>query len=806
VSGFLGDLRYAIRSLGKSRGLTAVAVLVLAIGVGANTALFSAVDAALLEALPYPGADRLVSVYTTARSDPSERLGISPADYLDWRARSASFEALAAYRGWNFSLGGSDGAERVEGAVVAAGLFPLLGVAPERGRAFAASEEGSGERAAVLSHGLWTRRFGGDPGVVGRSVRLNGEPFVVRGIMPDAFRFPAGAELWVLPRRRVPESPLDPAGEKSEERGHGYLDVVGRLRPGVSLAAARAEMDAVARRIERENPSTNMDSGVRLTPLREDLVGAARPTLLVLLAAVGLVLLVACGNVGALLAARATSREAEIAVRVSLGATPRRLVRQLLTESAVLGLAGGALGMVVAVWGVGPLATLVPAGLPSPAEVGASAPVLAFTLVLSLATSLLFGLLPAFQSSRVAPATRLREGARSTRTAWSRGAGGFLVAGEIALSALLATGAVLLLRSYARLQDVDPGFDARGVLTAQLALPAATYGEPDKRAAFVADVLERARALPGVEAAGAVSRLPLRPGNSSRTLQLEGESPARTADADFRVATPGYFTAMKIPLLAGRDFDEADRAGRPGVAVVNRALAGLAWPGRDPLGRRISIPDEGGELEVVGVVGDVRHAALAEEPNPEVYVAFAQDPWPFFTFTLRSATGAAGLAPALRDLVHDADPDQALSQVRTLPGVVEDSLARRRLAARVLGLFAGVALLLAALGVYGILSYSVSRRSREIGVRMALGARRADVFGLVLRQGLLLTVAGLGAGLLLALALTRVLASQLYGLSARDPVTYIAVGALLVSAGVAAASVPARRLASADPLTVLRSE
>jgi putative ABC transport system permease protein len=803
----LQDLRYGARALARSPGFTAVAALTLALGIGANTAIFSVVHAVLLRPLPYREPDRLVLAWETRGP---RRGGVTAPDYVDWKAQNQVFETLAARDAITANLTGTQDPERVEGRRVTADYLPMLGVRPERGRLFTADEDRPGaSHVVVLSHGLWERRFGADPALLGRSIRLDGEPYQVLGVMPAGVGLPgADEEFWV---------PLAITPEELRQTGNHRLVVVGRLRPGVSREQAEAEMKAIARRIEPVRPHSNTGISAVLVPLREGLVGDVRSPLLLLLGAVGFVVLIACGNVANLLLARAAGRQREIAVRASLGASRGRVVRQLLVESLLLALVGGVAGVVVGGWGIDALVRTLPAEVPRVSDVRLDATVLGFTLLLSLATGVLFGLVPALRASRLDLTASLKEGARTMGgVAHARLRAGLTVS-QVALALLLLVGAGLLIKSFARVQEVKAGFDANQVLTFRLALPEARYREPVQVAGFYRDLLERAHAIPGVSAAGAVSHLPLDNPGASISFWVEGRprpAPERTDTTRFRAASPGYFQAMSVPVVRGRGLDERDGEGTPRVGVINQTMARRHFAGQDPIGQRLTLDDDATEpLEIVGVVGDVRHFGLDAEPQPELYLSYAQATPLFWKWqdrslnlVLRTAGDPADVAPAVRGLVRGADPDLPVIALRPMTQVMADSLATRRVYMRLLALFAALALALAAVGIYGVLSYAVARRTGEVGLRMALGATRADVLRLVVGEGLKLTGAGIILGLVAAVGLTRVLVALLFEVSPTDPLTFAAVACLLAAVAVLASYLPAHRATRVDPLVALRYE
>jgi putative ABC transport system permease protein len=793
----LQDLRFAVRSLAQRPGFTLVTCLALGLGIGANTAIFTVVNAAVLRPLPYIDADRVVVVYATARPSPAEQ-AISGGDFVDLRAQARSFSDMAAFRNSGFNLTGGDFPERLDGAVVSADFFEVLGARPFLGRPFAAMP--GGPREAMLSESLWRWRYSAWPGIVGQTITLNGDPFVVAGVMGSEVRHPDAVQIWVTPRHAVPEHPLRPAEDTSANRESQYLDVVARLRPGVALERAQAELSALGLRFERLYPNDDTGRGFKLTPLREDAVGNLRPTLLVLAGAVAFILLIACANIANLLLARAVGRSHEVAIRVALGATRAHLLRSFLAESLVLAALGGGSGLLLALWIAPGLAALSPRAL-APGALQLDLRVLAFTAGLALATAVVFGLVPALEID--APAEALKEAGRtgtgSIRRARLRSA---LVVAEVALSLVLLIGAGLLVRSFARLQRVDPGFEPAGVMTADLWLAGAKYPEKAQQAAFFREVVGRLSASPGVEAAGDVSRLPLTRGNSTRSVQPLG-SPDKNVDADYRIASPGYFAALRIPLRAGRGLTDADLQSGARVALVNEAFVRRMWPEGEPLGRQIVLTSDAKPLEVVGVIGDVRHLGLHLPPRPEVYLPEGLEPWPFMSLVVR---GRGDLADLVRASVAAVDRDQPITRLETMEQRMAESLAPRRFGVVLVGALAVVAFVLAVTGIYGVMTYSVAQRTREMGIRLALGATPAAVLGLVLRQAMRLVAAGIVLGIAAALPLGRVLRTLLYGVSATDPGTFAALAALLCATAAAATAVAARRATSVDPALALRAE
>jgi putative ABC transport system permease protein len=799
------DLRYAFRQLRRAPGFTAVAVLTLALGIGASTAIFSVVHGVLLDPLPYAAPGRLVALFTSAPKLGYARANVGAANYRDWRAQNTVFHDIALVRHIaNFNLTGDGEPERLFGARVTANLFSVLGVQPLLGRVFPADAEQPGrDRIALLSHSLWTRRFGADPHIVGRTTRLSGEPYLVAGVMPPGFAYP-GAEfqLWV---------PLTVNPEEIRQRlGYDYL-AVARLRPGVSLPQAQAEMDAISARLAQQYPERNKDIGCVVVPLLDSAVGPVRTGLYVLLGAVGGLLLIGCANLTNLLLARAAGRTREFTLRVALGAGRRRLIRQLAAEVLPLGFAGGALGLLLAVWGLDLLRPLLPAAMPRLENIRISLPVLAFTAAVSLLTVLLTSLLPAWHASRTDLASALHEDARAGTGAARARLRDLLVVSEIALTLVLLVGAGLLIRTLGRLRQVDPGFRPEGVLSLHLAVPRSKYTSDALVADFCRRVLERVRALPGVESAGMVNRLPLAGGGQSGSLQFEGTNLPVTelGNVDWRTVTPGYFQAMGIPLLRGRSFTDRDTADSPLVGVIDERIARLVWPGQDPIGKRFRIglgTFTGPWVEIVGVAGHIRHDGLDVDQRPQVYWNYHQRAQDRMALVVRTRLRPLDLAPAVISEIRAVDPDQPVYDVRPMDEVRERSLAQRWLNTVLVTLFAGVSLLLAAVGIYGVIAYSVQRRVREFGVRLALGASPGAVRTLVLRQVGFLTLCGLTLGVGMSLVLTRFLAGLLHEVAPHDPATFAATSAVLACAALAACYLPARRATRIDPMEALRQE
>jgi putative ABC transport system permease protein len=806
VETLLQDVRYGARVLAKHKGFTAVAVLTLALGIGANTAIFSVVNAVLLRPLPFDSPEQLVRVFGTRARRSSFSRPHSYLNFSDLRAQNQSFEAMAAYTGSTSALSGADAPEQITGVVASGDIFLVLRTKPLMGRLLTPEDERpGGPPVVVISHGLWQRRFGGDTQIVGRVIKLDGRDREVVGVTPADFRFEfvtGAADFW---------TPIDPQASGYQQRGAIFLEAIGRLKPGVSVEQASADLGVVASRLEQQYQDSNTGIGVRLSAAQEELVGDLRPTLLVLLGAVGFVLLIACANVANLTLARAAGRHREIAVRAALGAGRGRIVRQLLTESLLLALTSGLLGLLFALWGVKLLSAFVPENVPRFGETSTDLPVLLFTLGASLLTGLLFGIAPALQSSKLDLNEALKEGGRTgTEGRGRKRIRSVLIVAEVALSLVLLVGAGLLIKSFVKLSNTDPGFDPGNTLTASISLASVRYDTDEKTADFYRRLVERVRGLPGVGAAGAVSPLPLSDNNMSFSFSVMGQPPlppGQGQSASARVVTPDYFRAQGVPLRAGRFFTEQDKAGAPNVLIVNEAFARRYLPGEEPLGKRLNLGINDIEGEIVGVVGDIRGANLATPGVPEYYIPEATVAFGDMTLVVRTTTGdPASLTPVLRQVVIEMDKDQPLYEVRTMDSLVARSVARQRFSMTLIGVFAVLAVLLAAVGIFSVMSSLVAQRTHEIGIRMALGARPRDIHSMVVRHGMTLTLVGIGLGLAASFALTRLMSSLLYEVSAKDPTIYGGIAAMLAAVAFAACYVPARRATKVNPLIALRYE
>ncbi|HWO00191.1 MAG TPA: ABC transporter permease [Blastocatellia bacterium] len=809
----LQDLRYGVRMLIKQPGFSIVAVIALALGIGANTAIFSVVNAILLRPLNYKDSERLVQIY---HNYPKLDLkaSVSASGYSYYRDHCDSFEAVGAATGWPVNLTDSGDPERLQGMTISHTFFSTLGVEAAQGRLFSAEEDQPGRnRVVVLSDALWKRRFAGDPNLIGNTIKLNGENYTVIGTLPRDFQF--GRELGQVQDLYSPiaftQQQLDPQRWRNE-----FLFVIARLKPGVTMERAQAEMDTVAANVRQQyfeggdaNDPTSW--GLLLASLRENVVGEIRPALLVLLAAVAFVLLIACANVANLLLARAALRQKEIAIRTALGAGRWRVTRQLLTESVLLALVGGGVGLALAYWGMSALLSINQDKIPRSNEIGIDARVLVFTVGVSLLTGIIFGLFPALQASMSDLHSVLKEGGRSGSA--RRSVRGLFVVAEVALALVLLVGAGLLLKSFQRLQEVDPGFRADHLLTMQLSLPATKYKEPQQVDAFFQQSLEKVKALPGVESAGVSTSVPMSGSGSSGSFSIEGRTPAPGEMSPWGnrwFAGASYFQTMNIPLVRGRYFDDRDVRDAPQVAIIDETMQRKFWPDEDAIGKRISFQrdPEGNPIwrEVVGVVGHVKQRGLEGESPVQYYVPHRQLPTNGLFLVVRTTGEPASVASAVRGAIQEVDRELPIFRVSTMERMVADSMAQRRFAMTLLGVFAIVALILASVGLYGVMSYSVTHRTNEIGIRMALGAQVTDVLAMVVGQGMKLSLAGVGIGLAGAFALTRVMRTLLFSVSATDPLTYVVVALLLAGVSLAACYVPARRATKVDPMEALRYE
>jgi putative ABC transport system permease protein len=801
VGRFLQDLRFASRTLRKHPGFTLVAVLTLGLGIGANSAIFSVVDAVLLRPLPYPEPEKLVRLWETF--PPAGWGSVSAPNIEDWREQNTVFSAIAAYSFRNVNLSGRESPERVVGAAVSSNFFATMGVAPQLGRWFESGEDtAASARVAVLSDRLWRRNYAADPSIIGREIQIGGEAAAVIGIMPAGFRFPSETtEIW---------TPLVYTQNQAANRGNHAFLVVARLGADATLEQANEQMKSIARRIEEQYPQQQSGRSVRIDPLKDGVIGGSRQALLMLSGAVFFVLLIACVNVANLLLARATGRRRELAIRAALGAGRSRLVFQFLTESLVLSGLGGLLGLAIGKWGVDLLMVWASGFLPRAGEVTLDARVVVFTLIVSLLTGIAFGLAPALRVSRTDLHEDLKEGGRGGDGPRHGSLRKALVVAEIALALVLLAGAGLLIRSFQQLQRLDTGMQAKGVLTLRLTLPEAKYPAQESIVAFHRGLLERIAALPGVEAAGMINMLPLVQSGFNGDVNVEGRpefAPGQSPLVEYRAVSPDYFRALGVPLIAGRFFNAADQGGAMPAVIINSALARALFPDEDAVGRRINsgVSDW---VTIVGVVGDVRQSGLTVAARPELYLPYAQAGGMVQSagFVVRAQGDPLALAGAVRGAVHELDPAQPLYSVRTMEDVLGLAVADRRLNMLLLGLFAALAMVLAAVGIYGVMSYTVSQSTREIGIRMALGAERSDIVKLIVGQGAMLTGIGIAIGVGASMGLAQLIGSLLYGVSASDPLTYAVMVAALTCVALLACYVPARRATRVDPMIALRSE
>jgi putative ABC transport system permease protein len=812
---FISDLGHGFRTLLRNPSFSATAALLLALGIGANTAIFSVINSVLLRPLPYEDSSRIMQIWHVppAKSFPGLTLfSVSPANYLDWQSQSHSFEEMAAYGGARFNIGGKERPEAIQAAPVAPDFFSVLRVHPLLGRTFSPEEDRPGQgHVVVLGNALWRDHFGGDPGIVGQNIVLDGETYTVTGVMPPNFKFPSWAQLWV---------PMAWTNEKRAVRGnHNYL-VIGRLKPGVESRAAQAELSAISSRLEQLYPEDDKGWGATIVPLREQLVGDVRPALLVLLGAVAFVLLIACANVANLVLGKILERKKEIAIRYALGATRGAILRQILAETVLLSLAGGALGLLLASFGVTLIVKFLGDRLPRSTEITLDAPVLAFTAFVALFAGILAGLLPALRFTR----TDVNEALKQGQSRGSSASGGsktrfLLVVSEVALSLVLLIGAGLMVRTLWQLSSVHPGFDPNNVLTMTVPVPANKFATAAAQSAFFDRVLQQVRATPGVEWAGVVDDLPLGNGGSHQPVAIEGQPVVPMADqpeVDVRLISPGYLRALRVPLLRGRDISDSDVAGRTPVALVSESMAKRFWPNQDPLGKHLTLtffPKEA--REVVGIIGDVKLDTLDEtRPVASVYWPLNQmfappsEPWRSFGMSLavRTSSDPLSAVSAVTTAVRQVDPQTPVIDVISMNGLISNSLSPQRSNMLLLAAFAGLALVLTAVGIYSVLAYAVRRRVREIGIRMALGASHSDVLQMVIADGLKPILVGVGIGFAAALALGRVVSSLLYGVHSTDPLTFAIVALLLVSVGLLATVVPAYRATRVEPIGTLREE
>jgi putative ABC transport system permease protein len=808
------DLRYAFRQLIKAPGFTIVAVITLALGIGANSAIFSVIDAVLLRSLPFPNPDRLTMIWATAPQHPDNNRQVhSYPDFLDLRAQNHTFTAMAAYSGVSAIWGTGDDSVNVPGLAATSDIFKVLKTEPLLGRGFSREDETPGAaRVVVIAYAFWKRHFGGDPNIIGRQVKMVGKPYTVTGVMPPGWKFPIQNEAvdFIAPLYQLfsgpPPDPID-------RRGAHFLPVVGRMKPGISLQTATADLQAIAGQLAKQYPETDAGRTERAVALQSDIVGDVKPALLVLLAAVALVLLIACANVANLFLARAAMREREIAIRTALGASRFQIVRQLLIETSLLALLGGVAGLLLASWSTDVLVAMGPSDIPRLNEIRVNDVVIAFTFGIAFLTSLIFGLIPALQASRPQVEQSLREASRgSTGGVRSHRLRFAFVVSQFALSLVLLVSAGLLIRSFAQLRAVQPGFEPRGVITFWQALPKAHYDEADRQIQFFDKLLAKLTVLPGIEGAGIVSPLPFSGNNQGRTFTVIGQpAPPQGMEPSASLLTTNgsYFEAMRIPLKSGRLFNSRDRKDSKPVVLINDTFARKYFPNENPIGQRLQIGQAGEDppREIVGIVGTAKHSNLAEPDEAEYYLPFSQSPDRFSDIVVRTTRPApTGLETMIRRTVHEIDAQQFVPEMKPLSALISQTLSQSRFNTGLLGAFAGVAMILAAVGIYGVIAYSVTQRTKEIGIRMALGARRKQMLAMILRQSLTMAAIGIAVGLAGAFAATRLLRALLFGVGTMDLLTYAAVILLLGLAAFVAGFLPARRAMKVDPVIALRYE
>jgi putative ABC transport system permease protein len=803
------DIRYAVRTLLKTRSFTVVAILTLALGIGANTAIFSVVNGVLLRPLPYPEPDRIAQIWSTSGAE--QKTAHAPADFLDFQRGNRTLLHLAGYREDALTLTTSDGdAVRVSGTLVTVDSFDVFALPAALGRTFSRDADGtSSEPLIVVSRAAWVEQFASDPQIITRRIPVNGVPHTVVGVMPAAFDYPEGSRAWVLSPRPVPVPPIDVAGELLESRDVHYFQAVARLRPGVTLANARADMAAIAADQARRFPQSNGGRGVAIESLHDRIVGDVRGALLLLLGAVGVVLLIACANVASLLLARGSDRQREMAVRAALGAGRGRLIRQLVTESLILGLAGGLAGLLVAGWAVGLLLSIIPQGIPRAHGIVLDLRVGSAAIVVAVISAVLFGLVPALQSSRVDTSLTLHEADRATTTGRQRArTRSVLVAGEIALTIMLLVSAGLLARSFVRLQSIDPGFRVDRLTLTTLPIPLSKYPDGKRQAAFYQQVLEAVQQRPEIQSAAILFPNPIQGAHANGTFTIEGHLTPGRGDRPFAAlgsVSSDYFQTLGIPIIAGRAFTTRDRDPSPAVAIVNAALVRRYFAGESALGKRFRFGEGADDwITIVGIAADSRNLGLNEPPSPLVYLPYHTFPVAFMSLAVRSSAAPAAIGSIIRGEVRRIDPDTPVDEIRPMRDVIEASIAQPRFRTLLLGVFAAVAVALAAVGVYGLMSFAVSQRRREIGIRVALGAQPRQVMLPILREGMRVAAIGAALGIVGSLAITRVLAGFLFDIPATDPLTYAAMVAGLLAIALLATWIPSRRAMRLDPVTALR--
>jgi len=806
------ELRYGIRSLLKHPGFTAIAVITLALGIGANTAMFSVINGVLLRPLPYQDPDRLVTIWEESPERGLFQLPVSYANFRDWQDQNHVFDQISAYTFTNLNLTGTGEPARLLTVRSSANLFSLVGAAPLLGRGFLTEEDKEGaNRVVILGHALWQSRFGSDSGIVGKSLTLNNQSHTVVGVMSPNVQFPVGFGYL----GKVLNDPVDlyvPLAATSEETGRGNYSffAIGRLKPGVTINQAQAEMSTIEGRLEQQYPEGNTGIGISLVPTQEQTVKEIRPALLVLLGAVAFMLLIACANIANLLLARATSRQKEIAIRTALGASRLRVLRLLLTESVMLSLAGGCLGLLLAFWGTDALMALAPDNIPRLNEVRVDARVFGFTLAVSLVTGILFGLIPAVHASKPDLNEALKEGSRgSMGSATGKRTRSVLVAVEVALSLVLLIGAGLMIKSFLRLQQMNLGFDPDNVLAVDLSLSRSRYPEDRQQVAFFQEALERLQSVPGIKSAGATTGLPLTLSLSGSDFRIEGRpepEAGREMIIHTRSVSPDYFGTLGISLIKGRDFSARDKSDAPKTAIINNDLARIYFPSEDPIGKRITFDDGESWISIVGVIGDVKQLGLDSSAKPEVYFPYLQVSAPSMSLVVRTTSNPLSLAGAVKSQIQMIDKDLPIDDAKTMQQLLAESLSGRRFNMLLLTVFAMVALVLAIVGIYGVMSYTVTQRTHEIGIRVAIGAQSRDVFRMVIGQGMMLAMIGVTFGLVGAFGLTRLMTTMLFGVEPTDPATFVGIAVLLTAVTLVACYIPARRAAKVNPLVALRYE
>jgi putative ABC transport system permease protein len=807
------DFRFALRTLAKNPGFTIVAVLTLALGIGANTAIFSVVNGVLLRPLPYPDPMRIVQIWPTSTAE--ARSSMAPADFLDFQRDNHTLLKLAGYRDDALTIAGTEGGPvRVQGALVTADYFDVFGTPAALGRAFnRAADASTGERLVVLSHTVWLQQFASDPQIVGRWIRIDGAPYTVLGVMPATFDYPSGSKAWILSPKPVPLPPIDVSGDLLESREVHYFQAVARLKPNVTPEIARFDLGAISDDLGHRLPDSNGGRGVAVQPLHERIVGDVRGALLVLLGAVGVVLLIACANVSSLLLARASGRQRELAIRAALGAARGRLIRQLITESLLLGAIGGAAGLLLGNWAIALLLAVIPEGIPRVEQIGLDARVGTVAMLTSFVSALLFGVIPALQASQADASTALRDADRTATGGRHRArTRSILVICEIALTLILLVSAGLLLNSFLRLQRVDPGFRTDQVSLISLPLPQSRYPDGKRQSAFYRQVLEAMERRPEVQSAAILFPNPIEGRNANGTFTIEGQPATKRADRPNTAlgsVSANYFQTLGIPIIKGRTFNDRDRDPAPAVGIVNATFARRYFAAQDPIGKRIRFGDTGNEddwITIVGIVGDSHNVGLNEPPTPLLYLPYHTFPLAFMSIVVRSTAGVGTMASIARSEVKSIDPDMPIDRIVPLHDLLDESMAEPRFRTLLLAAFASMAVVLAAVGIYGLISFSVVQRTREIGIRVALGAQPSQVVRPVVREGLTLALAGIGLGAIGSLAATRVLTTFLFDVRPGDVVTHLTVALLLLAVALLATYIPSRRAAHVDPITALRAE